>query len=289
MRLLPLLALSILRAGARITGFSLDIEPPPGSASVDFVNEMAAWRSRLDGTGLRLSADAGTAWSGANYATTVNGSTKLLSEWLVDLCDEAILMDYDRNASNLLVRAEPYLAYADGRPGKAVTVGVAIAPPGTPAAWWQTANVSELEALIASVDAPLRRHRSFTEKYAVFFAETLFNATKAAESLEAASTGEMKSLWYVADEWIYDGAAQSAFFDFARAQRVVELYDAPHAGDRPHIGANATDEALSAEFYRLCDARGISVQFMSGLNTLEEDLRFIQHCFPPSSDSPQSH
>ena len=97
-----------------IVGFSLDIEPNEGPDSVAFVNTMAAWRAALAGTGMLLSADAGTAWSTPAYQnTTVNGTTKLLSEWLVDICDEAILMSYDRNATRLLERVLPYLTYAD--------------------------------------------------------------------------------------------------------------------------------------------------------------------------------
>jgi len=266
-------------ARARIIGFSLDIEPPAGSESVALVNTLAAWRAALSasGTGLRLSADAGTAWTAAAYETTVNGTTKTLGEWLVDLCDETIIMSYDRNATNLLLRVEPFLQYAAARGAAgagAITVGAAVSSPGDAEAWWRTANASELEALIAAVDGALQRRPQFSGRYAIFYGETLYNATLAAPA--PSSIGERKALWYVSDSSIYDAAAREAFFAFAAQQRVVQLYDAPHAGARPHIGANASDEALSAQFYQRCDAAGIDVQFMSGLNTLAYDLAFIE-------------
>lgn len=268
-------AVLLVTTRARITGFSLDVEPPQGEQSVAFVNLLAEFKWRLRGTNLSLSADAGTAWMGAGWETLVNGTSKLLGAWLVDLCDEAILMDYDRNESNLIARAAPYLSYADARPGKAkaVTVGVAIASPGAaPPTWWQCESVAELEALIASVDGALSAHASFSHRYAVFFAATLYNASGAAP---APPGPETKTLWYLDDEWIYNLAARDAFFAFAQAQHVVEVYDAQHAGDRPHIGANATDTALYADFIKKADALGIDVQFMSGLDTLEQDLAFI--------------
>ena len=273
--LLALLAATAPLVAPRVIGFSLDIEPPAGNESVAFVNVMAEYRWRLAGTGLRLSADAGTAWTAPEYETTVNGTMRTLAQWLVVLCDEAILMVYDRNATNLLVRAEPYLTYADGLSGKLITVGVAIATPGSPPTWWQTANTSELEDLIATVDEPLRQHVSFTARYAVFFGATLANAS-AAERSPPPTINETKTLWYLDDDWVYDAAAQKAFFNFAAAQNIVEVYDAPHAGSRPHIGANAVDQAAYAEFIKIAHGRGIDVQFLSGLATLAGDLEFIQ-------------
>ena len=265
-------------ARARVVGFSLDIEPPAGPESAAFVAVMAEYRWRLAaaGGGLLLSADAGTAWTAQDYLTSVNGTTKLLSEWLIDLCDEAVLMDYDRNATNLLLRAEPYLAYADARPGRAVVVGVAVATPGSAPTWGQTADPAELEALIASVDPALRAHASFRSprpRYAVFFAQTLLNATRAAP---APVGSEAKTLWYLDDSWVYDAAAQAEFFAFARAQHVVAVYDAPHAGNRPHIGASPADQALYVAFLKRADAQGIDVQFLSGLADLDGDLAFIR-------------
>ena len=280
MLLLPPLLLLLLAcpfARARVVGFSLDIEPPAGPESAAFVAVMAEYRWRLAGSGLLLSADAGTAWTGADYATTVNGTTKLLSQWLVDLCDESVLMDYDRNASNLLVRAEPYLDYADARPGHAVVVGVAVATPGAAPTWWQTASAAELEALIAAVDPALRAHPSFNSprpRYAVFFAQTLWNATRAAPAPLIAN--ETKTLWYLDDDWVYNETARADFFAFCRAQNVVAVYDAPHAGNRPHIGAAPADQALYVDFIHLADAAGIDVQFLSGLQSFDFDMAFIK-------------
>ena len=94
--LLLSLYLSLWPSSARITGFSLDIEPPAGNESVAFVAVLAEFRWRLSGTGLKLSADAGTAWAAPAYLTTVNGTSKVLAEWLVDICNETIVMSYDR-------------------------------------------------------------------------------------------------------------------------------------------------------------------------------------------------
>jgi len=260
---------------ARIVGFSLDIEPSAGNESVAFVNQMVEWRDRLTGTDLILSADAGTAWSDpSTYETTVNGTTKLLSEWLVDLCNETIIMSYDRNASNLIVRVTPYLSYADKFPNKAVVVGAAIATPGTPPTWWQTQTVAELEQVIASVDDELQTHPSFSKKYAIFFGDTLMNATLAnpAKSI----INETKTLWYLNDDWVYNNISRTNFFEFAKAQNVVAVYDAPHAGNRPHIGANKTDQAYYVDFVHLADSFGIDIQFMSGLNDFDFDIEFIR-------------
>ena len=255
-----------------VIGFSLDIEPSVGAQSVAFVNTLAAWRTALQPTGLLLSVDAGTAWSSSpDWVTTVNGTSKLLSEWLVDLSDEAILMDYDRNASKLLARALPYLSYADRR-GKAVTVGLALAPPGAASTWWQCADLVELEALVASVHPALAQHASFTQRYALFHAGTLWNSSTANVTL----VNEEKTLWYLVDDWIYNASARQDFLALAARQRIVQVYDAPHAGSRPHIGASASDEALYRSFVQITHAQGIDIQFMSGLANLPQDLAFIK-------------
>jgi hypothetical protein len=270
-----------LAALSAITGFSLDIEPSANSTDeVAFINTMAQYRSLLGGTGLILSADAGTAWvTSPLWNVTVNGTDKCLFEWVVDLCNETIIMDYDRNSTNLLVRAAPYLAYADARVAeglnKSITVGVAIAPPGAPSTWWQTASLAELTALVHAANPSLESHASFSSRFAIFYASTLFNSSQAAPC-PACSFTEPRALWYVDDDWVYDAGAQSAFFDFACAQHVVQLYDAPHAGSRPHIGANPADEALYRSFVEAAGTRGIDVQFMSGLNDFDYDMAFIR-------------
>jgi hypothetical protein len=280
--LLLLAALAAVARGA-VVGFSLDIEPGPGTQdAVDFVNTMAVYRGLLDadGGGLRLSADAGTAWTQSYYNVSVNGTNKILYEWIADLCDETVVMSYDRNATNLLVRVGPYLAYADAQVARglnrSVVVGVAIATPGSPQTWWQTQSSTELEALIASVDSALSGHASFARKYAVFFAATLFNATNGGADPLPPSIGERKALWYVDDEWVYSAQAQDAFFAFAVQQKVGLLYDAPHAGSRPHIGASKSDEALYQAFVRRADEQGIDVEFLSGLSDFAYDLAFIK-------------
>ena len=268
--------LAVAPAHSRITGFSLDIEPSAGNESVALVEYLSEFRWRISGTGLKLSADAGTAWSSSDFMTNVNGTSKVLAEWLVELCNETVVMSYDRNGTNLLVRVDPYLAYADTYGERNVTVGVAIASPGSTPTWWQTQSPAELEALIEGVDPSLRQHASFKGRYAVFFAATLFNASAGGGPPPGSGIGEEKALWYVDDDWVYDATAQSAFFQFAAAQNVRELYDAPHAGNRPHIGANTTDQALYVDFVHLADAQGIDIQFMSGLDTLAYDLAFIE-------------
>jgi len=269
----------VLVRGA-VVGFSVDIEPPAGSTDeVAYINTMALYQSLLAGTGLTLSADAGTAWVTPEWNVTVNGTNKLLYEWVVDLCNETIIMDYDRNASNLLVRAAPYLSYTDGLvaqgANKAVTVGVAISSPGETPTWWQTQSVAEMEAVIAAAKPALEAHPSFSHRFAVFFAQTLFNSSRAAPC-HSCSFLENKTLWYLADEWVYDAVAQASFFEFAQEQRVVQVYDAPHAGNRPHIGGSPADEELYRAFVRAADVRGIDLQFMSGPAAFATDLAFIR-------------
>lgn len=189
-----------------ITGFSLDIEPSSNSSQeVDFINTMAQYQALLSGTGLTLSADAGTAWVAPPvWNVTVNGTSRVLSDWVVTLTNETIIMDYDRNATNLLVRAAPYLDYADalvqqGIP-RNVTVGVAIASPGSQPTWWQTQSVDELESLITAVDPSLSTHPSFSRRYAIFTSDSLFNASSEAPC-PTCSYAEQKTLWYLDDSW----------------------------------------------------------------------------------------
>ena len=278
------LSVAITSTAAKVIGFTLDLEPGPGTADeVALIHTMSTYQSLLAGTGLTLSADAGTAWVTADWNVTVNGTTRDLYQWLVDYTNETIIMDYDRNATNLIARAAPYLAYADERRAAglpaSVTVGVAIAPPGAPPppTWWQTQSVAELEALIAAVAPALGAHPSFTHRYAVFTAESLFNASAAAPC-PGCAFNEVKTLWYLADAWVYDPVAQAAFFDFAALQNVRQVYDAPHAGNRPHIGANPADEQLYRAFVRAADARGIDIQFFSGPNAFAYDFSFIKSC-----------
>ena len=269
------------RARSAIIGFTLDIEPASNSTDeVNFINTMAQYSSLLAGTGLLLSADAGTAWTGVPvWNVTVDGTNKVLSEWLVDLCNETIIMDYDRNATNLLVRAAPYLDYADTLVSqgnnKSVTVGVAISAPGDTPTWWQTESIKELESLIATVSPTLMSHASFGGRYAIFTGSTLMN-NSATAPCPACAYAEQKTLWYVDDAWVYNVSVQSAFFDFACQQHVVQLYDAPHAGNRPHIGANPADEALYRSFVESADTRGIDVQFFSGVSDFTYDMAFIK-------------
>ena len=281
---LAVLAAALRASRAAIVGFSLDIEPGPGTQdAVDFVNVMAAYRGLLDapsGAGLVLSADAGTAWTAPSFNVTVNGTNRLLFQWIADLCDESVIMDYDRNATTLLLRAAPFLAYADAQVAsglkKSVVVGVAVATPGAPPTWWQTADPAELEALVARVDPALTAHPSFARRYAVFHAGTLWNATGNGTAPLPPGIGERKALWYLLDEWVYDSAAQDAFLAFAKQQRVDLVYDAPHAGARPHIGASKADEALYAAFVRRAGAQGIDFEFLSGLSDFEYDLAFLR-------------
>lgn len=108
---------------------------------------------------------------------------------------------------------------------------------------------------------------------------------------------------------VYNSTAQAAFFDFACLQHVIQVYDAPHAGNRPHsesrrvalvesnelttqnasfpcghhpttlhllaVGANPADEAMYRSFVEAAGSRGIDVQFLSGLNDFEYDMQFI--------------
>lgn len=241
---------------------------------------MAQYRSLLAGTGLVLSADAGTAWvSSPLWDVTVNGTTKVLYQWLVDLCNETIIMDYDRNASNLIDRANPYLSYADSLISqgetKSVTVGVAINSPGATPTWWQTGSVTELETLIATVNPTLASHPAFSLRYAIFTAGSLFNSSSDTPC-PTCTFPERKTLWYLDDDWVYNSTSQEAFFNFACQQRVVQVYDAPHAGDRPHIGGNPADEVLYRTFVEAAGTRGIDIQFFSGVSDFAYDMEFIQ-------------
>jgi hypothetical protein len=75
---------------------------------------------------------------------------------------------------------------------------------------------------------------------------------------------------------VYDNTSRSNFFSFAKNQNAVTLYDAPHAGNRPHIGANKNDQQMYVDFINIAHTLGIDIQFMSGLNDFETDIEFIK-------------
>ena len=65
---------------------------------------------------LQLAVDSGTAWTcptGTNgcFNLTFGGKTVSVAEHVIDLADEAVIMDYDRSPSTLYARAKPYLDY----------------------------------------------------------------------------------------------------------------------------------------------------------------------------------
>ncbi len=96
------------------------------------------------GTGMVLSVDAGTAWSCPPGATTCfnitfHNKTQSVAAHVVDLADVTVVMDYDREPSNVLRRALPYLMHAQNvQKDRSIVIGLAISELGQKPEWWQT-------------------------------------------------------------------------------------------------------------------------------------------------------
>jgi hypothetical protein len=180
--LFAILALCASLAAGRIAGFHVDDESCSGllmnnktkqeivcakyfHSLANLSATLRNYSSDLKGPALTVTVDTGTAWScptgrSGCFNVTYNGTTQSVGDHVIDLADEIVLMDYDRNASRVVERATPFLEYAD-RKGGAVSVGLATAGPSGKVATWQTRSESELAAVMRESKPALLKHASF--------------------------------------------------------------------------------------------------------------------------------
>ena len=243
---------------------------------------LAQYSATLKGPPLTLTVDAGTAWTCPTARTgcfnlTYRGKTQSVAEHVIDLADAVVLMDYDRNHSNVVKRAADFLTYADTK-GVPVTVGLAIAgPPYASAAAWQTRNETELSAVMAASQPALAQHTSFSG-FAVFFGQTWRNNSGAAGDDLPWPKGT--GVWYVNHDMILNASRRVEWLRWAQSRGIGAAYIAPHAGNTalisiPGVEGSAADDAKFCDFIHEAEAAGIDVQLLS---TPALDIAFIRNC-----------
>ena len=116
---------------------------------------------------LQLAVDSGTVWTcltGTNgcFNLTFGSKTASVAEHVIDLANEAVIMDYDCSPLTLYACAKPYLNYADSldpKLGKKVSMGVAILQwNNTKAPLWQTTSKVEMEKLMSNSIKQMQKH-----------------------------------------------------------------------------------------------------------------------------------
>ena len=294
--------LGVVPAAGRVAGFHVDDESCSGllmnnetdqkikcaayfGSLANLSATLARYSAGLKGPPLTLTVDAGTAWTcptarAGCFNLTFGGKTQSVAEHVIDLADAVVLMDYDRNYSNVVQRAADFLAYADtkGKGSVAVSVGLAIAPPPhATAAAWQTRNESELAAVMAASRTALARYASF-DGFAVFFGQTWRNSSGAAGDRLAWPKGT--GVWYLDHGMVLDASRRAEWLRWARSRGVGAAYIAPHAGNTalisiPGVEGSAADDAKFCDFIHEAEAVGIDVQLLS---TPALDIAFIRNC-----------
>tara|TARA_B110000208_G_scaffold41746_1_gene55259 strand:- start:91 stop:1050 length:960 start_codon:yes stop_codon:yes gene_type:complete len=239
---------------------------------------------------LQLAVDAGTAWSCPTgtkecFNLTFGGKTVSVAEHVIDLADEAVIMDYDRSPTSLYTRAKPYLDYADSldpKLGKEVSVGVAIAQwNDTKAPSWQTKSEAEMERLMSDSIEQMQMHRSF-KGFAVF---TEGNWKGQAEhsskhQQHGDSTFHAAGAWYIDHKVVLNQTARAEWLKWAASRSVSALYIAPHAGNTalisiPGVEGSPEDDVKFCDFIHLADKQGLDVSLLSTPTT---DWSFVQNC-----------
>jgi hypothetical protein len=300
MRLLALstLVASVQLVTGRITGFHVDDESCSGlimnnktdqkikcavyfNSLANLSAALAHYSSDLKGPSLTLTVDAGTAWSCPGgqvgcFNLTFNGTTKSVAEHVVDLSDGVVLMDYNRNASNVLQRAAPYLAYADSV-GGAVSVGLSIAGSPESAASWQTRSEQELAGLMANSMPALATHRSFTG-FSVFIGQTW--QTNSGPVGDALAWPDNTGIWYVDHKLVLNETRRAQWLAWAKSRHIGVVYIAPHAGSTALISIPGKEGSVSndikfCDFIHQAEEEGIDVQLLSDP---EVDINFIRNC-----------
>eukprot|EP00039_Didymoeca_costata_P023559 m.7509 g.7509 ORF g.7509 m.7509 type:complete len:307 (+) comp3725_c0_seq1:93-1013(+) len=229
----------------------------------------------LPGNPLTLTVDAGTGWVCTPGATncfnlTYNGSTKSVAEHVVDLADFVVLMDYDRNESNVYTRALPYLTYADSINKKnSISVGLAVVTKGQTPAWWQISDEVALEALMVGSLPKLTQHPSFRQ-FSVFTDES-WQSQQSSSNLSFQKTG----VWYINHTIVLDSTLRTSWLEWARSRNITEVYIAPHASNVDLIG-NPNNAPLFCSFIHLAESSyDINVELLTNPSM---DIDFIRNC-----------
>jgi hypothetical protein len=239
---------------------------------------------------LKLAVDAGTAWSCPTgrkecFNLTFGNKTTSVAQHVIDLADEAVLMDYTRSPSDLYARAKPYLDYADSLDptlGKKVSVGVAVSrwddskPPA-----WQTQSETEMEKLMSDSMEQMRLHPSF-KGFAVFTQGNWRGQSEHEHTQEgrAYTTFQRSSGWYVDHKIALNQTARVEWLKWAATRNISAVYIAPHAGSTalisiPGVEGSPEDDKKFCDFIHLADKQGLDVGLLSSPTT---DWKFVQNC-----------
>jgi len=225
---------------------------------------------------LKLHVDAGTAWScptGSEgcFNVTYGGVTKSVADHVVDLSDEVLLMDYDRNTSSLYQRAKPYLDCADqiGKE-KSISVGVAVASQSESPQSWQTHSEEEMESMMADANPLLHKHASF-KQYQVFTDGEWesWNSTKGPVTFSPAGT------WYMDHAAVLNATLRQEWLDWAKARAVTAVHIALHAGNLDLLGTAQSSEQF-CEFVKQADSCCDIDITLYGVPT--QDIAWIRAC-----------
>jgi hypothetical protein len=254
---------------------------------------------------LRFAVDTGMGWAcGAEPGSgciniTWNGTSKPVAHHVIDVADEAALMDYTRDPANVYARALPHLAYADtledgaGRIRVGVAVGCVLgqevhgklcaedAPRGSRPTLqgWATRNETELAKLLAAAEPLLRKHRSFAG-FAVYHNVFWYEQYRANPAPSETQWPRGTAAWYSNHTVLLDPDLRREWLDWAKSRSISEIYIAPHATNIPLLGGGwgGARETAFCDFLRQAATQGLGVMISGDCATKPSDIEFIQKC-----------
>jgi hypothetical protein len=153
---------------ARLAALQIDVEPHAlpdweregAKLSGDYLDLLEAIKADLKG-GPPLHVDIPVWWQ--ERPIKRGGRTRPLSEWVIQLADRTVLMDYRNRVESIVEDAEGPLASADAL-GRSVLIGLAVHCDGAPdnaAISFCGLGEGALSRAMRKAEARLRRHRSY--------------------------------------------------------------------------------------------------------------------------------
>lgn len=308
-------SLSATVVHARVTGFHIDYELCSGQLSKTssrasqtqicqtFLSGLTNLSSTLrrESVGLHgrlsLAVDAGTWMSCPTpgptcFHITFGNKTQSVARHVIDIADTVQLMDYTPEPTQVLARAEPFLSYADSiKKENSVVVGLTIAPGSESPQWYQTANESQLQMLMATLQPKLENHLSF-RGFAVFDSRAwMQNAASKPRALP--NKAMPTAVWGMgrSNAVALNESQRADFLSFAKTRRIHTAYVCPHCSNIdlipiPGIEGSAAVAKMFCDFILLADAQGLDLMLDSNgwgnRRTWDKiDLEFFRNCTLP--------